>query len=198
MESTAADGEQAGFLEGRFLPAAFRNHSYEVARDTCRYLARGEERCREPPSHACRIMRSLAADTIRQDPARMEELVRVADITRRERLTMVRNVADEMFADDQVNWGRVVTLHAFCGALARHCEQSHVPDCADDIANILGEFVVNRLGLWLLAHGGWASFERQFPVICLYGTSTFTKSAIVLGCMVGAVVVVYGSLCFFR
>ena len=56
-----------------------------------------------------------------------------------------------------MNWGRIVTLHAFCGCLARHCEERSIPDCADDVANLLAAFVVNRLGLWIVTHGGWVS-----------------------------------------
>ncbi len=56
-----------------------------------------------------------------------------------------------------VNWGRIVTLHAFCGCIAKFCEARHIPDCADDIANVLAEFVVHRLGLWIVTQGGWVS-----------------------------------------
>lgn len=143
-------------LDGDFLPANFRTQSYEIAKDSVRFVCRGE--CYGPaPSKAAVIMRSLVEDTIKDRSAMMAQLVRTLDVREREQLQLVRNIANNMFDDEQVNWSRIVTLHAFCGCLAKYCEQRNLPDCADDVANILADFVVNRLGLWIVTHGGWVS-----------------------------------------
>ena len=148
------DGKPQIILDGDFLPPVFRTQSYEVARDICRYVSRGLDHD-PPPNQVCSIMRSLVDDTIKDRAEMMSNLVRTLDPRHREELQLVRNIADQMFDDEQVNWGRIVTLHAFCGCLSRYCEQRHIPDCAEDIANILAHFVINRLGLWVVTHGGW-------------------------------------------
>ncbi len=152
----AGINKQQVVVDGEFLPAMFRTQSYEIAKDICRHISRGED-YGPAPSRPSTIMRSLVQDAIKDKPAMMHQLVRTLDVRVRDQLKLVRNVADQMFDDEQVNWGRIVSLHAFCGLLAKYCEQNFIPDCADDIGNILGDFIVNRLGLWIVTHGGWVS-----------------------------------------
>ena len=164
MESNGAsdthdhqDGESPQIvLNGDFLPAQFRTQSYEVARDAVRFISRGDDYC-QPPSRSSSVMRDLVKDTIRARAGMMSELVQTLDVQRREQLALIKNIANSMFDDEKVTWGRIVTLHAFCGCLAKYCEATFIPDCADDIGNILGDFVVHRLGLWIVTHGGWVS-----------------------------------------
>jgi Apoptosis regulator proteins, Bcl-2 family len=81
------------------------------------------------------------------------------------------NVVNEMFVDNQYNWGRVVTVYAFAGWLARYVccgresdsmsadvpRESNHPECAAEIAKLAGEFVADRLGGWVRKQGGWVS-----------------------------------------
>ena len=81
------------------------------------------------------------------------------------------NVVSEMFVDNQFNWGRIVTVYAFAGWLARYvCCRTELdntsadvpsetihPDCAAVIAKLAGDFVANRLGGWVHKQGGWVS-----------------------------------------
>ena len=143
-------------LNGDFLPIQFRTQSIEIARDLVRYVSRGDDYC-QPPSRSSSVMRDLVKDTLRARADMMNELVHTLNVDRREQLTLIKNIANSMFDDEQVSWGRIVTLHAFCGCLARYCESTYIPDCADDIGNILADFVVHRLGLWIVTHGGWVS-----------------------------------------
>ncbi len=156
----SGDEQPQIILNGNFLPAKFRTVSFEIARDAVKFVSRGDDYC-HAPSRSCSVMRDLVTDTIRSRPDTMSELVRALDVNSREDLTLIKNVANSMFDDEQVSWGRIVTLHAFCGCLAQYCESTHIPDCADDIGNILGEFMVHRLGLWIVTHGGWVSEEGQ-------------------------------------
>ena len=141
-------------FDGDWLPASFRNQSYQIARDSVRYVCRqGEPDI--PRSRACKIMRNLVDDTLNSRLDMMRTLVSKLDLREREQLQLLQDVATDMFDDQVVSWGRIVTLHAFCGFLARYCEERYLPDCADDVAHILGNIVVNRLGLWIVANGGW-------------------------------------------
>jgi len=80
------------------------------------------------------------------------------------------NVVDEMFADGQYNWGRVVTIYAFAGWLARYCCCGHACDAsavgnssvrdvepARLMAACAGDFVARRLSPWVRKQGGWVS-----------------------------------------
>ena len=153
-------------LNGDFLPAQFRTQSYQIARDAVRFISRGDDYC-QPPSRSSSVMRDLVKDTIRARAGMMSELVQTLDVHRREQLALIKNIANSMFDDEKVTWGRIVTLHAFCGCLAKYCESTFIPDCADDIGNILGDFVVHRLGLWIVTHGGWVSVFIYHIILAL-------------------------------
>jgi len=80
------------------------------------------------------------------------------------------NVVDEMFADNQYNWGRVVTVYAFAGWLARYCccggacdasaasrMVARDPRAAKEIADCAGNYAAQRLSAWVQKQGGWVS-----------------------------------------
>lgn len=79
-----------------------------------------------------------------------------------------------MFGDNQYNWGRVVTVYAFAGWLARYVccskdseimftqstdESINLHNCAEQIAQLAGDFVAERLGSWIFKQGGWVSVK---------------------------------------
>ena len=69
----------------------------------------------------------------------------------------MRNVLDEMFKDENYNWGRVVSIYAFGGRLAQHAAERHRQELTDKIAEWLGEYVTERLSSWIHSAGGWVS-----------------------------------------
>ena len=146
--------QQQFVLTGDFLPSNFRTQSVQIAKDTIHYICR-HENCIPPPNRTAVIMRNLLDDTLKNRLEMMRNLVMTLDIQQRDQLELLHSIATNMFDDQLVNWGRIVTFHAFCGYLARYCEERHIPDCGDLIAEILANIVVNRLGLWIVANGGW-------------------------------------------
>ena len=65
-------------------------------------------------------------------------------------------VANEMFGDGQINWGRIVTLYAFAGWLARYCVESGLEEgWVAKIGDVTGKYVGEKLGPWVVAQGGW-------------------------------------------
>jgi len=82
-------------------------------------------------------------------------------VQRRDQLQLINDIATNMFEDQIVSWGRIVTLHAFCGYLARYCQEKLQLNCADEIAVILSDIVINRLGLWIVVSGGWVSLSME-------------------------------------
>ncbi|XP_005089109.1 apoptosis regulator Bcl-2 [Aplysia californica] len=83
-------------------------------------------------------------------------------------------VADEIFDDGQVNWGRIVAVYAFAARLALYYidNNSSSSDSVNDkrlvsyqekIALFVGKYVASKLGKWILDHGGWDAFVEYFP-----------------------------------
>jgi hypothetical protein len=90
-------------------------------------------------------------------------------------------VADEIFEEGQVNWGRIVSVYAFAGHLARHISNkiNNNPGLSDNqeenatplrstlikgkIASFVGQYVANKLGQWIVDQGGWDAFVKYFP-----------------------------------
>jgi hypothetical protein len=70
-------------------------------------------------------------------------------------------VADELFADEQYNWGRISTVYAFAAWLAKHPSDYPVTEGKDEvaqaIADIAGNYVARRLSTWICEQGGWVS-----------------------------------------
>ena len=159
MNTTAAVGNQpALMLSGDFLPAAFRTQSCQITTDIIHYICK--HNASEPPADkATMIMRHLV-DIALQDRLRMMmNLTTMLDIKRIDELQQINDIATNLFEDQIVSWGRIVTLHAFCGYLARYCQEKLQLNCADEIAVILSDIVINRLGLWIVVSGGWVSLS---------------------------------------
>jgi len=71
------------------------------------------------------------------------------------------SVADEMFADNRRNWGRVVALYAFVSELCRQLVLNEHDQMR--LAQTIGSYVSERLGQWIEHQGGWNAFLRHFP-----------------------------------
>ena len=72
-----------------------------------------------------------------------------------------KNVADELFADRKMNWGRVVALYAFGSELALRCEHDGIND-VKVIPSYLATFVADNLSVWIRANGGWNGLCKHF------------------------------------
>ena len=72
-------------------------------------------------------------------------------------------VVDELFADGRYNWGRVVTVFAYAGWLARVCKptsnvsQVNVRAWSDVVTDVAGEYVSSKLSHWICQQGGWVA-----------------------------------------
>jgi len=68
------------------------------------------------------------------------------------------NVTDEMFGDGAINWGRLATVYALAGKLAKHCAEKNMVDFVDKIAEFTGIYVADHLAQWINKQGGWVSY----------------------------------------
>ena len=96
---------------------------------------------------------------------------RDADVCRR----TFAGVVDELFADDRYNWGRVVTVFAYAGWLARAGKSAgnqsdlDVSAWSDIVVDVASEYIGRKLSPWICQQGGWVSNFSVFSQKVLEG-----------------------------
>ncbi|KAK0153641.1 Bcl-2-like protein 1 [Merluccius polli] len=71
------------------------------------------------------------------------------------------SVMDEVFRDG-VNWGRVVGLFAFGGALCVECVEKEMSSLVGRIAEWMTVYLDNHIQPWIQDQGGWERFAEVF------------------------------------
>lgn len=74
----------------------------------------------------------------------------------------LRKVAEEMFSDREVNWGRIVALIVFCAVFSRDLnDQGPAEEEIDLMVQEVAKFIVEHDG-WIRQEGGWGGFARFY------------------------------------
>lgn len=71
------------------------------------------------------------------------------------------SVMDEVFRDG-VNWGRVVGLFAFGGALCVECVEKEMSPLVTRIVDWMTVYLDHHIQDWITAQGGWARFAEIY------------------------------------
>ncbi|XP_028309948.1 bcl-2-like protein 1 [Gouania willdenowi] len=71
------------------------------------------------------------------------------------------NVMDEVFRDG-VNWGRIVGLFAFGGALCVECVEKEMSPLVGRIVEWMTVYLDNHIQPWIQSQGGWERFAEVF------------------------------------
>lgn len=71
------------------------------------------------------------------------------------------NVMDEVFRDG-VNWGRIVGLFAFGGALCVECMEKEMSPLVGRIIEWMTVYLDNHIQPWIQSQGGWERFAEIF------------------------------------
>jgi len=147
-------------IDGELLPAPFRSRSLLITDDLVQYICGHTDA--PAPCKSAVIMRNIVDDILRDRLLSMQQLAEKLDIQQPGDVALLNCVATAMFDDDIVTWGRIVTLFAYAGYLARYCHEQGLSECSESVAELLESIVINRLGLWILANGGWVSSMYMF------------------------------------
>jgi len=142
-------------VDGELLPATFRFQSLLITSDLVHYLCGNTDT--SPPCRSATIMRYVVDDILRDRLSSMQELAERLEVQQPDDVTLLNSIATAMFDDDIVTWGRIATFFAYAGYLARYCHEQGLFECSENVVDLLESVVVNRLGLWILANGGWVS-----------------------------------------
>ncbi|XP_067827284.1 bcl-2-related protein A1-like [Heptranchias perlo] len=98
----------------------------------------------------------------------------------------------EIYSDGTDNWGRLVTLYAFCGVLVRHLRRKGIPEgeLIEDIAQCMAHHTWTHKAAWIKENGGWEKgfvefFRQKSPRF------SYAKMAIVTGIVAAFSFVIY-------
>uniref|UniRef100_A0A3Q3J5K3 Uncharacterized protein n=1 Tax=Monopterus albus TaxID=43700 RepID=A0A3Q3J5K3_MONAL len=72
-----------------------------------------------------------------------------------------KSVMDEVFKDG-VNWGRIVGLFAFGGALCVECVEKNMSELVSRIADWMTMYLDEHISPWIQNQGGWDCFAEIF------------------------------------
>ncbi|XP_069767397.1 bcl-2-related protein A1-like [Narcine bancroftii] len=129
---------------------------YSLAKDYfCFVLNRGGA----PPAT------SKAAETLRRSASslqtrhgRLERCVHRLNLSSLEEATRVLpRLMNEIYSDGLENWGRIVTLFAFCGSLVGDLQRKGVPEqeLVEGVAHCLARYTWTHKAAWIKENGGW-------------------------------------------
>ena len=120
---------------------------------------------KKPPNRHCKTMRRIVKELSDRHNMVFKGMVNRLKPTESNSFQTFVIVADEIFDDGQVNWGRIVAVYTFAARLAKfhkdNCtSKESSPTYQEKIALFVGKYVASKLGQWVLDHGGWVSLRR--------------------------------------
>ena len=100
----------------------------------------------------------------------LNSMVKKLEINRNNMKDVFEDVADEIFIDNVYNWGRLVSLYAFGGRLAKYCLDNNITDDVETVAEFVGNYVSSNLAWWIHKSGGWVGTNSYSPTT-VYSTT---------------------------
>ncbi|XP_078390189.1 induced myeloid leukemia cell differentiation protein Mcl-1 homolog [Cetorhinus maximus] len=117
------------------------------------------------PDHdrrAAETLERIAERLIEKHGTAFTGMINRLEISQRSDLETIQRVANEMFGDGEVNWGRVVSFIAFGAVMGSHLKKIQREDCIDDVAMQIAQYLAEQKREWLEAHNGWDGFSQFF------------------------------------
>ncbi|BFZ01683.1 hypothetical protein BsWGS_04721 [Bradybaena similaris] len=147
-----------------------RREAETMAKDLI--LTFGAENAGKPPNKYCKTLRRTVTELSTRHVMVFKGIVKKLNPAEENALQTFVTVADELFGEGQVNWGRVVAVYAFAAHLTKHLMRDIETGEKDNksrdsfkevIAQFVGTYVANKLGQWIVDNGGWNAFVEYFP-----------------------------------
>ena len=109
----------------------------------------------DPTPSFTRKFTQLVREVERRHVAKYDDMCNSLVINGRTVYIVFSQVSDELFKNG-VNWGRVLGLYAFAGALCRACiEKGMSPSMDEEIRKWVVAYIRSNLATWMTDHGGW-------------------------------------------
>lgn len=128
-------------------------------------IASFEESSKAPQNRYCKTMRRTVKEMSDRHNIAFKSMVQKLNVNDTNAFSTFVSVADEIFEDGTINWGRIVAVYTFASRLAAHCKK-HSPDSEERIALYAGKYVASKLGKWIHDNGGWVSFQFHDKLRC--------------------------------
>lgn len=126
--------------------------AHEVAKDIITYLR--DESFRTNSLYALALRRKVN-DVIEKYKNEFYEMMKKLDACNNSQdvCRFLNSVFNEMFFDNEINWGRIVTVYSFTALISK----SYIvkPEWIQDITFFLGNYVSVKCGEWIYKNGGW-------------------------------------------
>ncbi|GFO14696.1 Apoptosis regulator bcl-2 [Plakobranchus ocellatus] len=127
--------------------------------DSCGYIWENGRQGGIVPNEVQRAMRSLGDEFEERFRDRFDNMIDKLDLTEANAGSTFTEIAAETFADNVVNWGRVVALFGFAGRLAVHCYEKNLNhNMVDNIVDWVTAYVDINLRNWMETHNRWQGF----------------------------------------
>lgn len=128
---------------------------------------------KKPPNKYCKTLRRTVKELSDRHDLVFKAMVNRLKTDEKNAFQTFVTVADEIFDDGQINWGRTVAVYTFAARLAQHNQNTIINASIQDkskkshthsekIALFLGKYVASKLGQWILDQGGWVCFLFMF------------------------------------
>ncbi len=108
-----------------------------------------------PCNRHAHTMRHVVAEIIQLNELKLNSCILKLNINEENSSRVFDGVLTEMFSDKQMNWGRVATVYALAGKLAKHCYDNGMVRLVGRIGKHAGNYVAVHLGHWIEEQGGW-------------------------------------------
>ena len=106
------------------------------------------------PSVKATKLRTLAMNLEGQHDQLFKQICLKVDLSYEQAKMNFQNIAEEIFSTG-LNWGRVVSLITFAGAVAHHFIEQEQPEMVCQVVQWLCEFIHVHLIHWIEGNGGW-------------------------------------------
>lgn len=107
-----------------------------------------------------RTLRKLSDNIERTNPDIFKEMCSKLNFSQETIFISFREVANKMFSDGIINWGRIATLFAFVAQVAKYCSENDMSEQIDNIIEWTARFVTEMY--WIEQQGGWNDLNRCF------------------------------------
>ncbi|KAM5291283.1 bcl-2-related protein A1 [Glossophaga mutica] len=121
------------------------------------------------PSKAAGLLREVAFSVQEEVEKSLQPCLDSLDVQSVDAARVLfRAVMQKEFEDGVVNWGRIVTVFAFEGVLAKKLAAAEVEAHAyQEIPHFVADFITKHTGEWIRQNGGWENgFVNKFEPKC--------------------------------
>ncbi len=108
-----------------------------------------------PSNQHAHTMRHVVAKIIQRNELKLNSCMLQMNISEENSGWVFDAVLNEMFNDNRMNWGRVATVYALAGKLAKYCYDNELVRLVGRIGREAGNYVAVHLKHWIEEQGGW-------------------------------------------